>query len=67
MTGPLEPPPERTVESVLAVPTVIDLPVGGDSSEKYVDWPGASAGEKFTTPLLNVGAAMPVNHEVGPS
>ena len=53
--------------------SVVALPkpaTGGDSSEKYVDAPGASAGEKLTTPLP-VGKGprlvMPVNHDVGPS
>jgi hypothetical protein len=38
----------------------------GFSSEKYVDSPGASGGEKFTTPLF-LSAETLLNQFLGPS
>ena len=47
-------------------PTPMELPTGGSSRLKYVDWPGWSAGEKWTTPE-EVSVETFENQLVGPS
>ena len=52
--------------AVAGVPTWMAIALGGASSEKYVEAPGAIGGEKLTVPPL-VSVEIPENHEVGPS